>query len=64
MCQAPVGRVVKINNDKLTVEFNGKLRELNSKLVDVKEGDYVLFSVNIAIEKVDPEEAKIILGNV
>jgi len=64
MCQAPVGKVVKVDKKSIVVEYNGKKRELNSKLVNVKEGDYVLFSLNIAIEKVDKEEATMILGDV
>jgi hydrogenase maturation factor len=64
MCQAPVGKVIDIDNskDRITVEYNGKKRELRSKLVDVKKGEYVLFSLDIAIEKIDKEEAMMILG--
>ncbi len=63
MCQAPVGKVVEVNENGLVVEYNGKRRELRSKLAEIGRGDYVLFSVDIAIEKVDPEEAKFILGD-
>jgi hydrogenase maturation factor len=62
MCQAAVGKVVDAHDDKIVVVHNGKKRELNSKLVKVKKGDYVTFSLNIAIEKIDEEEAKMILG--
>jgi len=64
MCQALVGKVVKAGVEKITVECNGKIRELRSKLVDVKEGDNVLFSTDIAIEKIDAEEAGIIRGEI
>ena len=64
MCQAPLGRVVKIGKGKITVKYRKGTRELNSKFVDVKKGDYVLFSLNIAIEKVGDDEAKMMLGNV
>ncbi|HIH50195.1 MAG: HypC/HybG/HupF family hydrogenase formation chaperone [Candidatus Micrarchaeaceae archaeon] len=60
MCQAPVGRVIGIGDRKITVKYKGKTRELNSRLGDVKVGDYVLFSLDIAIDKVDEEEAKTI----
>lgn len=63
MCQSPVGRVVKVNDGKIVVEYNGKHRELDSKLVKVREGDYVMFSLNIAIDKIDAEEAEMILGS-
>ena len=62
MCQAPVGKVVRVEDGKLTVEYKGETKELRSKLQDVKAGDYVLFSPGIAIDKVDEEEAKFITG--
>lgn len=62
MCQAPVGKVIKVNNTTIIIEHKGKTRELESKLVNVKEGEYVMFSLNIAIDKIDEEEAKMILG--
>jgi len=63
MCQAPVGKVIRVNRNTITVEYKGKTRELKSKLVSAKEGDYVLFSLDIAIEKIDKEEATTILGD-
>ena len=64
MCRAPVGRVIGIEEGRITIDCNGKTRCLNSKLVNVKKGDYVLFSADIAIDKIDKEEAEMILGNV
>lgn len=61
MCQAPVGRVIKSEQGRLVVEYKGKTRELRSRLPDVGVGDYVLFSVDIAIDKVDREEAEMIM---
>lgn len=61
MCQAPVGKVVKVSAGSLTVEYNGKTRELRSRLADIAPGDYVLFSVDIAIDRIDKEEAEAIL---
>lgn len=63
MCQAPVGKVIHIGKNKIIVEYNKKRRELNSKLVDVKEGDYVTFSLDIAIDRIEKEEAEAIMGN-
>lgn len=63
MCQAPVGKVVSLDKEGITVEYKGKTRKLRSKLLDVKKGDYVLFSLDIAIDKVDAEEAEAILGD-
>ena len=62
MCQTPVGKVVGMGKNTLTVEHKGKLRELRSKLAGIKEGDYVEFSLDIAIDKMDPEEAEMLLG--
>lgn len=64
MCQASVGKVVKVGGDRITIECNGKRRELRSQLVSVKEGDNVLFSTDFAIEKIDEEEARIIRGEI
>lgn len=62
MCQALIGKVIKTGRERITVECNGKTRELRSQLVEVSEGDYVLFSLDIALDKVDKEEADAILG--
>ena len=63
MCRAPIGKVVRTGSGTLTVECkDGKAKELRSRLADVKEGDYVLFSSGIAIDKVDKEEAEFITG--
>lgn len=62
MCQAPVGKVISIEEKRILIEYNGKKRVLNSKLPDIKKGDYVTFSLDMAIDKIDKEEAEIILG--
>ncbi len=62
MCHAFVGRVVKVNGDKVLIDYKGKRMELASKLVKVKVGDNVTFSAGIALEKIDEEEAKMIRG--
>lgn len=62
MCQAPLGRVVKVGKGTITVKYKNGMRELNSKFVEVKKGDYVLFSLDMAIEKVSDDEAKMMLG--
>lgn len=62
MCQAPIGKVVSAGKGKLTAVCKGKSFELRSNLPDVRVGDYVLFSTGLAIDKVDKEEAEMILG--
>ena len=62
MCQAPVGKVIKVGKGTVTVSYKKGTKELDSKLVELKKGDYVMFSLDIAIEKIDEEEAKMMLG--
>jgi hydrogenase maturation factor len=56
MCQASIGKVISAESGKLTVECKGKTLELRSKLPGVEAGDYVMFSLDIAIDKIDKEE--------
>ncbi len=63
MCQVLVGRVTEVRGTSITVEREGRLEELNAKLVTVGDGDYVTFSKGMAIEKIDKEEADMLLGN-
>jgi hydrogenase maturation factor len=62
MCQGLVGKVISTERDGIVVECKGEKRKLRSKLTDVKVGDYVMFSLDIAIDKVDKEEAEMICG--
>ena len=62
MCQTTVGKVMSVGKGKITVDYNGKMIGLDSKLVKVEKGDYVLFSAGIAIEKVEKDEAIEIMG--
>ncbi len=56
MCQAPVGKVLSVDGGKLIVKYRGKNLGLNSRIPDVKVGDYVMFSLDMAIDKVDKED--------
>ena len=62
MCQAPIGKVVEASGASVSVEYKGRKIKLNSRLADLKEGDYVLFSGDIAIDRIDREEAEAVLG--
>jgi hydrogenase maturation factor len=62
MCQVPAGRVVAVGEKRLTIEYNGKRRELRSILPGIKVGDYVSFSLDMAIDRIDEEEAKAAMG--
>lgn len=65
MCQGFIGKVISVDKDSITVEYNGEELRLNSKLLNanmVNEGDYVLFSSDLAIDKVDKDEAEMMRG--
>lgn len=64
MCQFIVGKVININENKAKVNIKGKNRILDTQLVDVNKGDYVICAADYILEKIDEEEAKMILGNV
>ncbi|MDQ1284356.1 MAG: hydrogenase expression/formation protein HypC [Patescibacteria group bacterium] len=51
MCLAIPGKIMKINNQLATVDFNGVEKEVNISLVSVEKGDYVMVHAGFAIEK-------------
>ena len=59
MCLAIPGKILKINGDLAKVDFgDGTAREVNTSLVDVKVGEYVIVHAGFAIEILDEESAK------
>ncbi len=59
MCIAIPGRVVEVDYPFAIVDFKGTKRKVRVDLLeDLKEGDWVLVHVGIAIQKVDEEEAR------
>ena len=61
MCLTIVGKVTMAKGKKGTVEVEGIKREMDLSMVKVKKGDYVSCALNIAVEKIDSEEAGEIL---
>jgi hydrogenase expression/formation protein HypC len=61
MCVAVPGKVLEIKDNVARVDFLGNVVSVNVSLVDVKPGDYVLTHAGIAIEKLDPAQAKEII---
>ena len=64
MCLAIPGKIISIDSQQEEVFRNGKvsfggiIRQVNLSMVpDVKEGEYVLVHVGVAITKVDEKEA-------
>ena len=60
MCLAVPLKVVSIDGTKLRVESAGLVREVRADfLPEVQEGDYVIVHAGFAIEKLDPEQARL-----
>lgn len=58
MCLAMPGKVLEINGETATVDFNGVIRETNITFVDCKKDDYILDHVGFAIQKIDEKRAR------
>jgi len=58
MCLAYPGRIVSLNGDRATADFDGIEKEANVSLVkDVKVNDFIMVHAGFAIQKMDKEEA-------
>ncbi len=62
MCITAIGRILTIDGNKAVVQLKKSVREVRIDLVDVQEGDYIYISANLAIEKIDKQEAENILA--
>jgi hydrogenase expression/formation protein HypC len=62
MCVAIVGRVEAIDGRKARVEVYGNIITVETGVVRVQPGDYVLVHAGCAIEVLDPELAKDMLS--
>ena len=62
MCLTIPAKVISIEKNKATVDFAGKKQEVDTQLVKVKTGDYVMVSNGFAIKKVNKKEAEEILS--
>lgn len=63
VCMTIVGKVLEVQGKKGVVEVEGKKREIDLKLVDAKAGDFVSCALGLAVEKLDPKEARAILDS-
>jgi hydrogenase expression/formation protein HypC len=61
MCVAYPGRVVEVDGRRAKADFAGNIVQVNTGIVDVKIGDYVLVHAGLAIEAMSEEKAKKIL---
>lgn len=61
MCLTIPAKVISVEKNKAAVDFVGKKQKVDTQLVKVKVGDYVMISNGFAIKKVDKKEAEEIL---
>lgn len=61
MCLTIPAKVVSMEKNKAIVDFADKKEKVDTQLVKVKVGDYVMVSNGFVIKKVNKKEAKEIL---
>lgn len=61
MCIAVPGKVIEIEGPKARVSIQGNILEVNTSLIEAKEGDYVLVHAGCALEIVEEETANEIM---
>lgn len=58
MCLGLPGKIIKVEENKGTIETLGAFRDISLDFVpDARPGDFVLVHAGFAIEKIDEEEA-------
>ncbi len=56
MCLAFPGKIISINGDNASVDFDGIEKEVNVSLVaDAKKGDFVIVHAGFAIQKLSEQ---------
>lgn len=58
MCLTIPAKVISINKNKAKVKIGKKKQLVNSQLVDVKKGDWVLIQNNFIINKVNLKQVR------
>lgn len=61
MCLAFPGKIIKLEGQQATTDFNGVQKSINVSLVEIKEGDYVIVHAGFAIQKLSNEDAWMVL---
>jgi hydrogenase expression/formation protein HypC len=57
MCLAIPGKILKIIGSTATIDYGDETREADCSLLECCEGEYVIVSNNMVIDKVPEEEA-------
>lgn len=63
MCITVVGKILNLDENVALVKLKKSTRKVRTDLVDVKKGDYIYVSGNLAIEKIEKKEAEQILNS-
>lgn len=61
MCLSIPYKVLSVKDNKAKIKFQNKLKEVDSSLVKVKIGDYVISQNNVIIKKIDKKEVNELL---
>ena len=61
MCLTIPAKVISVEKNKAKVDFASKKEQVDTQLVKVKVGDYVMVSNGFVIKKVNKKEAEEIL---
>lgn len=58
MCVAAPGKIIEINNDTATIDYNGNKVNANKGIVDVNIGDWVLVHAGLIIQVLPEDEVQ------
>jgi len=61
MCLTIPAKVIFLKGNKAQVDFSGKQKEVDTQLVKIRVGDYVMVSNGFVIKKVNKKEAEELL---
>ena len=65
MCMTIPGRVERVGDGIAHVELEGRMREVTTILhPEVEPGDWVIVTAGTILERLDPEEARLILDEI
>ena len=58
MCVAAPGKIIELNGNTATIDYNSNTVTANAGVVDVNVGDYVLVHAGLIIQKISQSEAE------
>lgn len=57
MCLAVPGKIIKIEKEMATIDYDGERREASTSLIDCEVGDWVIVSAKFVMRKIPEEDA-------